>query len=113
MPQLLHCYDVYAIIAYGTNCAKPTRRLEMVGIMTIAVQDTVRFYREKLGMTIPELARKAGVSPVIIYSIENFKAYHSNHITTEVAEWIAKALGVTVQQVAWPCPIMDGDVNSE
>lgn len=83
----------------------------MVKITATALQHPVRQLRENLGMTIPELARKAGVSPVVIYYIENFQPSYS--ITADVAEWVAGALGVQVDQVAWPCPVTSSSENSE
>lgn len=79
----------------------------MIHITIEAVRlSTVQELRQSQGMTVAELAKKAGVCVGTIYKIENFKGPYG--ISVEVAQWVACALGVKVEDVAWPCSISSG-----
>ena len=54
-------------------------------------------------MTIPELARKAGVTPLAVYQMEHFQRHYD--ISIDVTKQVAEALGVQMEQVAWPYPV--------
>lgn len=59
----------------------------------------IKEFREKLGLTQDELARKSGVSRMTIVALENNKAKVT---TTKTLLAISKALGVTVDEIFFP-----------
>jgi transcriptional regulator with XRE-family HTH domain len=59
------------------------------------VGDRVRYYREALGISRAELARRVGKHPNTIYVVEHNKGYPSIPLITD----IAKELGVPVGEL--------------
>ena len=59
----------------------------------------IKEFREKLGLTQDELARKSGVSRMTIVALENNKAKVT---TTKTLLAVSKALGVTVDEIFFP-----------
>lgn len=60
------------------------------------MQNKVKFYREKVGLTQQELAQKATVSRNTISSLETQNNFN---VTYEVMNKIASALGYTVPTI--------------
>ena len=60
------------------------------------MENKIRYYREKIGMTQEELAQKAGVSRVTISYLETGK---QPVITSETMLKIAEALGKSVKTI--------------